>query len=364
MTLLKQEKSQYFFDRIRVSLILFLLVFNSFYFFFCYKPVSIYFISYSLWYVDFRYWSDWISGCCWLVFAWAVVSTLLALLIPKSEERIFLLRRSIFQKLNGFLFVYLLWTIWYHYATLPLVTIFEPIISPITNWIDKNYTLPLADYYTTGEGSNPMLLPIIVGITIIVAIATWRILYHYRRWKHSKISKTTKTSETSGTTNKTETTKTTIMFLFLLVCIPIMLGADATVTPKEPVPPKKVETSIGIYDVKSKDDLLKFTTEQIRELVKMEDDRIKGNGKTPHPILVYCFEERSFQYTGGKYENSEIKYRLHVPQKIKPNTKYPLVVHLHGVGEAGKDNTFSLAHLHSVLPLMLGEKQQGKGICL
>ncbi|MDR2437820.1 MAG: hypothetical protein LBE12_00425 [Planctomycetaceae bacterium] len=85
---------------------------------------------------------------------------------------------------------------------------------------------------------------------------------------------------------------------------------------------------------------------------------------TLYPTLFYCFEEQSFSYTGGKYENSEIKYRLHVPQKIKPNKKYPLVIHLHGVGEAGKDNTFSLAHLHSVLPLMLGEKQQGKGICL
>ncbi|MDR2440618.1 MAG: hypothetical protein LBE12_14750, partial [Planctomycetaceae bacterium] len=318
-------------------------------------PVKPYFFSRIFWYTDFRYWSDWISGCCWLVLAWAIVSTVLALLIPKSEERIFLLRRSFFQKLNGLLFAYLLWSIWYHYATLPLAIIFEPITLPVTNYIHKNYTLPLADYYTTGEGSNPMLLPIIAGITLIVVIVTWRILYHYKRWKRSKISKT---YETTDTTNKTETTTTTMMFLLLLVCLPTMLGADTTIIPKEPVPPKKVETSIGIYDVKSKDDLLNFTTEQIRELVKMEDNRTKGSGKTPHPVLVYCFEERSFQYTGGKYENSEIKYRLHIPQKIKPNTKYPLVVHLHGIGEAGKDNTFSLAHLHSVLPLMVGEQQQ------
>jgi hypothetical protein len=31
------------------------------------------------------------------------------------------------------------------FATLPLATIFEPITLPVTNWIDKNYTLPLAD---------------------------------------------------------------------------------------------------------------------------------------------------------------------------------------------------------------------------
>jgi predicted esterase len=49
---------------------------------------------------------------------------------------------------------------------------------------------------------------------------------------------------------------------------------------------------------------------------------------------------------------------LRVPQKIKPGKKYPLVIHLHGVGEAGNDNTLSLAHLHSILPLMIGEKQQ------
>jgi hypothetical protein len=233
-------------------------------------PESPYALSYSFWYTDFRYWSDWISGCCWLVTLWALVSTIIALIIPKNIDRIFLLRRSFYQKIIGLLFVYLLWTIWYHFATLPLATIFAPIISPVTNYININYTLPLADYYTTGEGSNPMLLPTILGITFIVVIATWRILYHYKRWKRSKISKT---SETTDTTTKTETTKTTILSVFLLVCISTMLGADVTVTPKEPVPPKKVETSIGIYDVKSKDDLLNFTTEQIRELVKMKDNQ-------------------------------------------------------------------------------------------
>ncbi|MDR2438379.1 MAG: hypothetical protein LBE12_03265, partial [Planctomycetaceae bacterium] len=337
-----------------IYLIVFLLIVNAFYFF-CYDSNSPYALSRSLWYADFRYWSDWISVCCWIVPLWALISTIVVLLIPKNTDWLFLLRRSFYQKLVLMFAVVSIGAIWYNFATLPLVVIFEPITSLVTNWIDKNYTLPLADYYTTGEGSNPMLLPTIVGIIFIVVIATWRILYHYKRWKRPKISKT---SETTDTTNKNETTKTTIMFLFLLVCIPTMLGADATVTPKEPVPPKKVETSVGIYDVKSKDDILKFTTEQIRELVKMENNRTKGTGKTPHPVLVYCFEERSFQYTGGKYENSKIKYRLHIPQKIEPNKKYPLVVHLHGVGEAGKDNTFSLAHLHSVLPLMVGEKQQ------
>jgi hypothetical protein len=292
----------------------------------------------KFWYADFRYWSDWISGCCWLVLAWAIVSTLLTLIIPKNEKWIFLLRRSFFQKMNRLLFLFLLWTIWYNYAFLPLATIFKPITSPVTNCIYKNYTLPLADYYTTGEGWNPMLLPI-TGLVVFVAVyVTLRILFHFRHKKKN---------------GKDSDSKKTIIPLILLACVPIILGANDVV-----VSPKKVETSIGIYNVKSQEDIFQFTTAQIRELVKMEDDRIKGNGKTPHPVLVYCFEERLFQYTGGKYENSEIKYRLRIPQKIKPGKKYPLIVHLHGIGEAGKDNTFSLAHLHSVLPLMLGEEQQ------
>jgi poly(3-hydroxybutyrate) depolymerase len=132
----------------------------------------------------------------------------------------------------------------------------------------------------------------------------------------------------------------------------IMLGADA------PAPPKKVPTSTGIYDVKSKDDQRRFSAKDVRKLVEMEDKRTGGHGSTPHPVLVYCFEERSFQYTGGKYNNAEIKYRLHVPKKISFGKKYPLVVHLHGVGESGSDNTLSLAHLHSTLPMMVGPEQE------
>ncbi|MDR2643935.1 MAG: hypothetical protein LBC74_14230 [Planctomycetaceae bacterium] len=188
------------------------------------------------------------------------------MIIPKNEKWIFLLRRSFFQKVIGLLFVFWLWSIWYNYATLPLATVFKPITSPVTNWIYKNYTLPLADYYTTGEGSNLMMLPVICIVVLIITYVTCRVLYYFRCRKHSNKNSKTITS------------------LLLLACISTMLGAN------DVVPPKKVETSIGIYDVKSKDDIFQFTTEQIRELIKMENDRNKSKTKTPHPVLVYCFE--------------------------------------------------------------------------
>jgi predicted peptidase len=73
------------------------------------------------------------------------------------------------------------------------------------------------------------------------------------------------------------------------------------------------------------------------------------------PVSIHdCFEEKTFQYTGGKYNNSEIKYRLHTPENIRSDREYPLIVHLHGKGESGSNNTLSLLHLHSIFPLLTG----------
>jgi len=74
--------------------------------------------------------------------------------------------------------------------------------------------------------------------------------------------------------------------------------------------------------------------------------------------VIDCFEERTFQYTGGKYQDAEVKYRLHTPETIHYGRKYPLVVHLHGLGEAGSDNTSSLIHLQAILPVLTGPKRQ------
>jgi poly(3-hydroxybutyrate) depolymerase len=284
---------------------------------------SLYALSHSLWYIDFRYWSPWVSYCCWLVFAWAMVSTAL---------KLFLKRPLLYQAIVGVLFVFLIWIVWYKNSALHLTTMFTPIMSPVYSY----YVLPLADYYTTGEGRSPAFLPTLFVTLLVIAFIVWRGWYHFKQWKKSKTTNTT----------------TLLLIVPLIGIALITLGADA------PVPPQKVATSTGIYDVQSKDDLLKFTAKDIRELVKMEDENIRGNSRTPHPILVYCFEERSFQYTGGKYDNAEIKYRLRVPKKKAFGKKYPLVVHLHGVGEAGRDNTLSLAHLHSILPLIVGPEQQ------
>ena len=116
--------------------------------------------------------------------------------------------------------------------------------------------------------------------------------------------------------------------------------------------------STDIYDIKSRDDIHKFSVREVRTLVQLENTRHQGRGTVPHPILVYCFDEETFHYTGGKYQNEEIKYRLHVPKNIRAGRKYPLIVHLHGIGEAGSNNTSSLVHLHSILPVLIGPESE------
>ena len=122
--------------------------------------------------------------------------------------------------------------------------------------------------------------------------------------------------------------------------------------------PRRVETSTGIFDVQSREEIHRFSRNEIRRLVELENRRRQGLGTVPHPVLVYAFEERTFQYTGGKYQDAEIRYRLHTPSTIRPGRRYPLIVHLHGEGEAGSNNTSSLVHLHSILPLMIGPDRQ------
>jgi predicted esterase len=137
-----------------------------------------------------------------------------------------------------------------------------------------------------------------------------------------------------------------------------LLLVQSTGNAQESNLPQKVETSIGIYDIQSRDDIHKFSASEIQKLVQMENGRPQGRDTVPHPVLVYCFEERTFRYTGGKYQDTEIKYRLHTPKTIRKGRKYPLIIHLHGIGEAGSDNISSLVHLHSILPMMIGPEQE------
>lgn len=56
------------------------------------------------------------------------------------------------------------------------------------------------------------------------------------------------------------------------------------------------------------------------------------------------FERRTYRYRGGVYDNQLFQYRLFVP-RLSGNGRYPILVWLHGYGEAGLDNVGQLAWL-------------------
>ncbi len=70
------------------------------------------------------------------------------------------------------------------------------------------------------------------------------------------------------------------------------------------------------------------------------------------PQYVSLFTPLEYRYTGGAYKNELFKYRLFVPTPTTSREKQPLLVWLHGRGEAGDDNTAQLALLYEfIFPL-------------
>lgn len=53
---------------------------------------------------------------------------------------------------------------------------------------------------------------------------------------------------------------------------------------------------------------------------------------------VEPFEVKTYNYTGGEYENEPFQYLLLTPAKLEPGKKYPIVLFLHGAGERGTND--------------------------
>jgi predicted peptidase len=93
------------------------------------------------------------------------------------------------------------------------------------------------------------------------------------------------------------------------------------------------------------------------EISKIELEESKKHtvdGYLAHSKVVDCFDALAYQYTGGRYNDKQIRFRLRCPPTIKPGKTYPLVVWFHGTGESDDDNERQLAHLQSILPHLTG----------
>jgi len=78
-----------------------------------------------------------------------------------------------------------------------------------------------------------------------------------------------------------------------------------------------------------------------------------ATGSNVVPEMLPLFKEESIKFNG-----TTKKYRLHVPEKLEPDKKYPMILWLHGAGESGNDNKLQLVHLHHIITSLTGEKKR------
>ena len=90
------------------------------------------------------------------------------------------------------------------------------------------------------------------------------------------------------------------------------------------------------------------------EAFSREESQKTADGYTGNRSVLDLTDEVSYRYTGGRYENEEIKFRLLTPDKIVPGKKYPLIVWFHGRGESGEDNARQLGHAHNAIACLAG----------
>ncbi|MDR1925819.1 MAG: hypothetical protein LBQ66_15745 [Planctomycetaceae bacterium] len=109
----------------------------------------------------------------------------------------------------------------------------------------------------------------------------------------------------------------------------------------------------GVINRLSGGSQLELTSAELAQLKKQSEQHASG-GYSSDDNIVACFDEMSYFYTGGRYKNKEIKFRLHSPRKIQLGKKYPLIVWFHGAGESDDDNKRQLAHLQLSLETFAG----------
>jgi len=79
-----------------------------------------------------------------------------------------------------------------------------------------------------------------------------------------------------------------------------------------------------------------------------------ADGYTSVVSVVDCFDDMLYHYTGGRYTDEPIRFRLRTPYSFEPGQTYPLVVWFHGRGESGHDNQRQLAHKQAAIDVLAG----------
>ncbi len=102
-----------------------------------------------------------------------------------------------------------------------------------------------------------------------------------------------------------------------------------------------------------------LTIEQLEAIAIQPAQKFEATNSRVVPEMLPLFKAESITYTGKKrYKDTKLGFRLHVPEKMEDGKKYPLILWLHGTGEAGNDNQDQLVHLHHIITYLTGPKKR------
>lgn len=134
------------------------------------------------------------------------------------------------------------------------------------------------------------------------------------------------------------------MVLFLILILTLAVGSPLNAA-------EKLSERITLLE---RAKLETMTTEELARETAKESEKSEDGGYLANHNAIECFSAYSCTYTGGRYQNADITFRLRVPPRMEPGKKYPLIVSFHGVGESNDDNIRQLSHLHLSLNLFIG----------
>jgi len=101
----------------------------------------------------------------------------------------------------------------------------------------------------------------------------------------------------------------------------------------------------------------RVSSRDIRKASTSESEKNADGGYNANVNVIDCFAAMEYRYTGGRYVDEPIKFRMLFPDEMKPGKKYPLVIWFHGVGESGEDNTRQLSHVQSTIEYLAGKNK-------
>jgi len=102
----------------------------------------------------------------------------------------------------------------------------------------------------------------------------------------------------------------------------------------------------------------RVTDAEARKASSSESEKNADGGYNANVSVVDCFDAMQYHYTGGRYDNTPIRFRMLTPETIKPGKKYPLIVWFHGFRESADDNTRQLAHVQLTMEYLAGKDKQ------